>query len=118
MNKLVGERDWSSQEVMHILLNIPLQQGSRDVITLDCRPNQDSQAIQFNDDGKVVLSGTSKLQKYVARPDHLEHLTFLVFLTRYNWKDYTERRKAKSRLINYFLGTLSRRLLKISPESR
>jgi ATP-dependent DNA helicase PIF1 len=25
MNKLIGERDWSSQEVMHILLSIPLQ---------------------------------------------------------------------------------------------
>jgi hypothetical protein len=35
MNKLVGERDWSSQEVMHILLNVPLQQGSRHVVTLE-----------------------------------------------------------------------------------
>lgn len=39
MNRLVGERDWSAQEVMHILLGIPLQQGSRTVLTLDCRPN-------------------------------------------------------------------------------
>jgi ATP-dependent DNA helicase PIF1 len=102
MNKLVGERDWSSQEVMHVLLNIPLQQGSRDVVTLDCRPNQDSQAIQFNEDGEVVLKGSSKLQKYLNRPEELEGLTFFVYLTRYDWKKCTERPKAKPRLINYF----------------
>jgi hypothetical protein len=27
MNKLIGERDWSAQEVCHLLLNIPLQQA-------------------------------------------------------------------------------------------
>ena len=40
MNKLIGERDWSSQEVFHILFNVPLQEGSRIVETLDCRINQ------------------------------------------------------------------------------
>ena len=61
MNKLIGERDWSSQEVMHIILNIPLQQGSRDVVTLDCRVGQDNQALRFDDDANAVLQGTSKL---------------------------------------------------------
>jgi hypothetical protein len=36
MNKIIGEGDWSSQEVFHILFNIPLQSGSREIITLDC----------------------------------------------------------------------------------
>lgn len=37
MNRLVGERDYSSQDVMHQLLEIPLQQDSREVLSLDCR---------------------------------------------------------------------------------
>ncbi len=36
MNKLVGERDWSAQALSHLLLNLPLQQGSRQVISVDC----------------------------------------------------------------------------------
>jgi ATP-dependent DNA helicase PIF1 len=37
LNKLVGERDWSAQEVSHILLELPVQESSRAAITLDCR---------------------------------------------------------------------------------
>jgi len=100
MNKLIGERDWSSQEVFHILFNIPLQIGSREVITLDCRPNQDNQAIRF-EDGEVVAQGTSKLQKYIDRPVELEDMTYFAFLTLYSSK-YTLRPRAKPRLISYF----------------
>ena len=91
INKLIRERDWSSQEVMHILLSIPLQQGSCEVITLDCRPNQDNQAIQFDEDGEIILKSSSKLQKYLNRPRELENLTLFIYLTQYNWAKYTER---------------------------
>jgi len=37
LNKLVGERDWFAQEVSHILLELPVQEASQTVITLDCR---------------------------------------------------------------------------------
>jgi len=40
LNKLIGERDWSAQEVSHILLQLPVQESSRFVVTLDCRPEQ------------------------------------------------------------------------------
>jgi ATP-dependent DNA helicase PIF1 len=35
MNALIGERDWSSQVICHLLLNLPLQAGSRIVINVD-----------------------------------------------------------------------------------
>ncbi|KAK0655513.1 hypothetical protein B0T16DRAFT_499445 [Cercophora newfieldiana] len=37
MNKLIAERDWSSQEVCHLLLNIPRQNGTREVRVVNCR---------------------------------------------------------------------------------
>lgn len=37
MNKLVSERDWSAQEICHLLLNFPLINQSRTVLTVDCR---------------------------------------------------------------------------------
>jgi hypothetical protein len=40
MNKLIRERDYSAQEVMHLLLNLELSQGSRAFISVDLRhPN-------------------------------------------------------------------------------
>ena len=35
INKLIAEHDWLAQEVYHLLLNIPLYKGSRNVVTLD-----------------------------------------------------------------------------------
>ena len=40
LNKLIAERDWSAQEVSHILLQLPLACSSRAVVTLDCRPEK------------------------------------------------------------------------------
>jgi hypothetical protein len=34
LNKLIGERDWSAQEVSHLLLQIPVQDSSRGVVSL------------------------------------------------------------------------------------
>jgi ATP-dependent DNA helicase PIF1 len=41
INKLITERDWLAQEVCHLLLNIPLYEGSRNIVTLDCRQEDD-----------------------------------------------------------------------------
>ena len=38
LNKLIGERDWSAQEVSHFLLQLPVQKSSRVLVSLDCRP--------------------------------------------------------------------------------
>jgi hypothetical protein len=40
LNKLIGERDWSAQEVSHILLGLLLQDSSCHVITVDCWPEE------------------------------------------------------------------------------
>ena len=40
LNKLIGERDWSAQEVSHILLQLPVQKSSRMLVSLDCRPEE------------------------------------------------------------------------------
>jgi len=40
LNKLIGERDWSAQEVSHILLQLLVQKSSRMLVSLDCRPEE------------------------------------------------------------------------------
>ena len=103
MNKLVGERDWSAQEVCHLLLNLPLQKGSRQVISLDCRVKaQQSVNLDINEDGEVQEKGKSFLQKYQDRPTGLAYLTFFSFLRDYNFEKYQSRPIAPQRLINYF----------------
>lgn len=101
MNKLIGERDWGAQEVMHILLNLPLQQGSREVITLDCR-FQDKQVLEIADGEVTAKTIVSKLEKYLKRPAPVAAITFFQYLTKFNWKTFKERPRAKERLINYF----------------
>jgi hypothetical protein len=41
MNKLISERDYSAQEVCYILLNLPLYYSSRDIITINLRPDSE-----------------------------------------------------------------------------
>ena len=43
LNKLIGEHDWSVQEVSHILLQLPVQKSSRTLVSLDCH-SEDIQA--------------------------------------------------------------------------
>lgn len=38
VNRVVGERDWSAQEVCHVLLGRPLVDMTRQIVTLDYRP--------------------------------------------------------------------------------
>lgn len=104
MNQLIGERDWSAQEVCHLLLNMPLQQGSCSVITVDVRPeDSQNQAYRFtgheDDDAQ---KGKSWLQKYKERPDDLSQTTYFDFLLR--WYIYADEYKERqqNRVINYF----------------
>ncbi|EXU95902.1 AAA ATPase, helitron and PIF1-like helicase domain protein [Metarhizium robertsii] len=51
MNKLIAERDYSAQEISHLLLNIPLQEGTRMVVYVDCRPlEQHVRSYRVDDD--------------------------------------------------------------------
>jgi hypothetical protein len=103
MNKLLVERDWGAMEVCHLLLNIPLQQGSRQVISLDCRPESEAaQPVEVND-GEVKAVGKSVLEKYKERPPELGDVDFITFLREHNHRPlYQLRPRAPKRLINYF----------------
>jgi hypothetical protein len=37
LNKLIGEHDWSAQEVSYILLQLLVQKSSRILVSLNCR---------------------------------------------------------------------------------
>jgi hypothetical protein len=82
MNQLTAERDWSTQEVYHILLDLPLQHGSRQVLNVDLRPEdqQDQQYVFGDGEERPVGQGKSCLQKYKERPGNLDNLNYLEFL--------------------------------------
>jgi hypothetical protein len=104
MNKLVGERDWSAQEVSHLLLNLPLCNSTRSVINVDCRPESAQSTAYFyeqHEDGQQVNRRKSYLQKYKGRPPALEEVTYLDFLMHYDLKRYHKRPRAKARALNY-----------------
>src|SRR4030081_2380865 len=61
LNKLIGERDWSAQEVSHLLLQIPVQDSSRGVVSLDYRPEESQ------DDLIVLESGDISARRSVLR---------------------------------------------------
>jgi ATP-dependent DNA helicase PIF1 len=54
LNKLIGERDWSAQEVSHILLQLPVQESSRVVVSLDCRPESSQDDLIVLEDGAIT----------------------------------------------------------------
>ncbi|KAL5615052.1 hypothetical protein BROUX41_005116 [Berkeleyomyces rouxiae] len=82
MNKLIAERDWSAQEVSHILFKLPLQVCSRVVVNLDCRP-ADEQGSFHMVAVENVVTRLSPQQKYEARTEFLD-ITLLEFLQNYD----------------------------------
>ncbi|EAQ88882.1 hypothetical protein CHGG_05501 [Chaetomium globosum CBS 148.51] len=86
MNKLIGERDYSAQEICHILLGLPLQEDSRVVQSVDCRPRErHARAIDITADGDIEESRTV-YEKYLRRPDHMEDVSYFEFLQNWNFK--------------------------------
>src|SRR6266487_3629002 len=66
LNKLIRERDWSAQEVSHILLQLPVQESSRSVVTLDCRPEQSQDNLIVMEDGDITTQ-RSPTKRYQDR---------------------------------------------------
>ena len=66
LNKLIGERDWSAQEVSHILLQLPVQKSSRMLASLDCRPEDIQQDLIVLESGDVTAQ-RPVLQRYRDR---------------------------------------------------
>ena len=77
-----GERDYSAQEICHLLLQLPMYHASRDfvILSLDSSREVDNKL----DEGKVVTID-SYLDHYSARPAtaDFQDLTILLFVERY-----------------------------------
>ncbi|KAG6159101.1 hypothetical protein E4U48_002287 [Claviceps purpurea] len=88
LNKLLVERDWGSQEVAFLLVDLALVEGSRVVLTLDCRAEQDRDAVVDVPGTDGVRQSTrprrSLYVKYLERDEEYEATTLFTFLTRHN----------------------------------
>jgi hypothetical protein len=66
LEQAAGGRDWSAQEINHILFEIPLTSSSRDVVMLDCREEKDRPAYgEMDEDGIKIIR--SKYTRYMDR---------------------------------------------------
>ena len=90
------------QKVCHLLLNLPLSQGSRQVVALNCHQEaKQSVTYKFNK-GQIKQSGRSLYKKYRLWPADAKDVTFLNFILHYNYNKYTRRPRARPRVISYF----------------
>ncbi|EXU95533.1 PIF1-like helicase [Metarhizium robertsii] len=101
MNKLIAERDYSAQEISHLLLNIPLQEGTRMVVSVDCRPlEQHARSYRVDEDVNETIGN---YRKYLERNDQHEDITYLEYLQTYNLKTWRKLAgQAKKRVLSYF----------------
>ena len=108
LNKLIGERDWSAQEVSHILLQLPVQKSSRMLATLDCRPEEVQRDLIVLESGEVTAQ-RSALRRYRDRMvdtqngnSALPNLSLFDCLQHWDWLTWKIRPRASPRVINYF----------------
>jgi ATP-dependent DNA helicase PIF1 len=106
INKIIGERDWSAQEVSHYLLQLSFQEGTRQVVTLDCRPTE-VQNDMITVEDETVQTRKSPLQRYQSRMTDqvnqaLVNTTLFDWLRTWDWFKWTKRPRAPLRVINYF----------------
>ncbi|MCJ1360781.1 MAG: hypothetical protein MMC33_010790 [Icmadophila ericetorum] len=72
LNALVGERDWTAQEVMHHLLGQRVVERSRAVESLCMRPlGQLSMSVEAQDGG-LIPKGKGWMQKYMDRQGYVD----------------------------------------------
>ena len=109
MNRLIGERDYSAQEVCHLLLGLPLQEDSRIVRSVDCRlPERHNHTLEFSENDEVVEQKKTAYEKYPERSEDLEGVSYFEFLERWNfaapnpgtWRKWQH--PAKPRVLYYF----------------
>src|SRR5271170_6514436 len=87
LNKLIGERDWSAQEVSHILLQLPVQEASRAVVVLDCRPEQSQGDLIVLEDGDISAQ-RSPVKRYQDRTHDAPGAQELPSVTLFNWLQF------------------------------
>jgi ATP-dependent DNA helicase PIF1 len=66
LNKLIRERDWSAQEVSHLLLQLPVQKSSGALVSLDCRPDDIQKDLITLESGEITTQ-RPVLQRYRDR---------------------------------------------------
>jgi hypothetical protein len=108
LNKLIGERDWSAQEVSHFLLQLPAQKSSRVLVTLDCRPDDRQKDLLALESGEIVTQ-RPVLQRYRDRlidtangNPALLRLSLFDCLRHWDWVAWKIRPRAPARVISYF----------------
>jgi hypothetical protein len=108
LNKLIGERDWSAQEVSHILLQLPVQKSSRMLVSLDCRPEDVQRDLIVLKSGEVTAQ-RSALRRYRDRLADtgngnaaLLSLSLFDCLRHWDWMTWRVRPRASPRVINYY----------------
>jgi hypothetical protein len=108
LNKLIGERDWSAQEVSHLLLRIPVQDSSRGVVSLDCWPEEAQDNLIVLESGDISAR-RSILRRYRDRlidtrngNTSLPTLSLFTYLWLWDWLTWKIRPRASSRVINYY----------------
>ena len=108
LNKLIGERDWSAQEVSHILLQLLVQNSSRLVVSLDCHPEEVHRDLIILESGEVAAQ-RSPLRRYQARLTDtkngnaaLPDLSLFDCLRHWDWLTWRVRSRARPRVINYY----------------
>jgi len=108
LNKLIGERDYSAQEVMHHLLDLKLFKSSQNVVNVNVKPLFEQRVqIDLEASGRVVHFGRTSMEHYMERETAAENLSFAEILrdfTRQTTKDgdgkwpYRRRSRGKSSL--------------------
>ena len=105
MNKLIGERDYSAQEVCHLLLGLNLTECSRAVQSIDARPSEKLRRDLSKLDQGDATPDATYLERYCDRAPELEQLTLLEAQTKYNWsgeRKFFLRTRGKPKILNLF----------------
>ncbi|KAL9120832.1 MAG: hypothetical protein Q9187_002611 [Circinaria calcarea] len=102
MNSLISERDWSAQEICHLALSLPLQDGSRTVLAFDARlPNK--QDVGFEVENEEVVARKSLIEYYMGRNiQEWPRLTLWDILRHFDFAKMKRRPRAAPRIINIF----------------
>jgi ATP-dependent DNA helicase PIF1 len=108
LNKLIGERDWSAQEVSYLLLRIPVQDSSWGVVSLDCRPKEAQDDLIILESGDISTR-RSVLRRYRDRLTDTRNgntsllaLSLFTCLRLWDWLTWKIQPRASSRVINYY----------------
>ena len=119
INKSLGSRDYSAQEVMHQLFHLPLTHCSRSVIMVDCRPielqpipfyfrgrtrSDAHDSVEDGEEEETINKGRTIMLKYLERDVSAEDVSYLDFLLHFDHvaKKTKRRPRAKARVLNFF----------------